>query len=87
VEYLFGRRVIGLYRGAWVGMVLVGSVSTLKLVWNFADAANALMALPNLVSLLLLSGVVVSQTRRYLWSGQIETAEEATGEGLADGAL
>ena len=86
VEYLFGRRVIGVYRGAWVGMVLVGSVSTLKLVWNFADAANALMALPNLVSLLLLSGVVVSQTRRYLWSGQIETAEEATGEGLADGA-
>ncbi|MCX7598463.1 MAG: alanine:cation symporter family protein, partial [Armatimonadetes bacterium] len=86
VEYLFGVRAVRPYRWAWVAMVLVGSVSTLKLVWNFADTANALMALPNLVSLVLLSGVVVSETREHLWAGQIELIEGTGYEGATDGA-
>ncbi len=71
IEYLFGKRALLPYRCAWVVMVMVGSVSALPLVWNFADSANALMALPNLVALLLLNGVVVAETRKYLWSGQL----------------
>jgi AGCS family alanine or glycine:cation symporter len=71
-EYLLGPRVVLPYRWLWVAAVMVGSVSTLKAVWSFADVANGLMAVPNLVSLLVLSPVVVSETRRYLWSGDLD---------------
>jgi AGCS family alanine or glycine:cation symporter len=67
IEYLFGVQAIAPYRVAWVIAVMVGSVASLGAVWAFADIANALMALPNLVSLLLLSGVIVDETRRHLW--------------------
>ena len=69
-EYLFGTGAIKYYRCLWVVAVLVGSVTTLKMVWNFADVANACMAIPNLVSLILLSGVVVDQTRKHLWDAK-----------------
>jgi AGCS family alanine or glycine:cation symporter len=49
---------------------MVGSVATLPAVWSFADIANGLMAIPNLVSLLLLSGVIVAETRTHLWEGR-----------------
>ena len=80
IEYLFGERAIKPYRVAWVLAVMVGSVTALNVVWNFADAANALMALPNLAALLLLSGVVVSETRKYLWSGNIDEYSEPVPE-------
>ncbi|MCU0224126.1 MAG: sodium:alanine symporter family protein [Acidobacteria bacterium] len=69
-EYLFGVRAIVPYRLAWVVAVMVGSVATLPAVWSFADIANGLMAVPNLVSLLLLSGVIVAETRTHLWEGR-----------------
>jgi len=69
-EYLFGTGAIRYYRYLWVAAVMVGSVATLKLIWNFADVANACMAVPNLVSLILLSGVVVAQTKKYLWDAK-----------------
>lgn len=65
-EYLFGTRAVKPYRFVWVGAVMVGSVASLPAVWAFADIANALMALPNLVALLGLSGVIVAETRAYL---------------------
>jgi alanine or glycine:cation symporter, AGCS family len=71
-EYLGGSRVIVPYRVAWVLAVMVGSVSTLPLVWSFADVANGLMAVPNLIALLALSGVIVAETDRYLWSGNLD---------------
>jgi AGCS family alanine or glycine:cation symporter len=73
-EYLFGPRVIMPYRLLWVVAVFLGSVVSLPLVWSFADIANALMAVPNLVSLLALSGVLVAETRTYLWEGRIDQA-------------
>lgn len=76
VEYLFGKRAIKPYRWLWVAAVMVGSVATMPVVWNFADAANALMAIPNLVALLLLSGVIVGETRKYLWSGELDRSVE-----------
>jgi AGCS family alanine or glycine:cation symporter len=45
---------------------------SLGVVWNIADIMNALMALPNLVALLLLSGVIAHETKRYLWSGRLD---------------
>lgn len=65
-EYLFGPRSITPYRLLWVVAVMVGSVVTLKAVWAFADIANGLMALPNLISLLALSGLVAAETRQHL---------------------
>src|SRR3989338_2755975 len=66
-EYLFGARAIFPYRLLWVAAVMIGSVATLPAVWSFADIANGLMAIPNLISLIALNGVLVHTTRRYLW--------------------
>jgi alanine or glycine:cation symporter, AGCS family len=74
-EYLFGSKAITPYRWLWVIAVMIGSVATLKIVWDFADVANALMAIPNLVSLLVLNGVVVAETRKYLWEPEDQAAE------------
>ena len=54
-------------RWLWVAAVLLGSVVSLQSVWNFADLANALMAVPNLISLIALSPVLVAETKRHLW--------------------
>jgi AGCS family alanine or glycine:cation symporter len=75
-EYLLGTRAVKPYRILWVIAVMVGSVATLPAVWSFADIANGLMAIPNLVSLIVLSGVVADETRRYLWSGDLESHAE-----------
>lgn len=84
IRYLIGSRAIKPYRVLWVCAVMLGSVASLPVVWGFADAANALMALPNLVALLLLSGVTVAETRRFLWSGNLDkSAEELDEEGSA----
>lgn len=72
IEYLGGKRVILAYRLLWIVLVYFGAVWDLSLVWNIADGTNALMAIPNLVSLLLLSGVLVSETRKYLWSDRLD---------------
>lgn len=45
---------------------------SLGLVWNLADCMNAFMAIPNLLSLILLSGVIVHETRKYLWRGRLD---------------
>ena len=77
-EYLFGVRSILPYRWLWVVVVFVGSVLPLPVVWSAADITNALMAIPNLVALLALSGVVVRETRTYLWENRLD--EEAPGD-------
>ena len=56
------------YRLLWVIAVMVGSVAPLPIVWSAADITNALMAIPNLISLLVLTHVIVDETRRHLWS-------------------
>jgi AGCS family alanine or glycine:cation symporter len=66
IEYLLGSRAITPYRWLWVVFVLIGSVVSLKAVWTFSDIANGLMAVPNLIALLLLSKVIVSETREHL---------------------
>ncbi len=71
-EYLFGAGVIKYYRVLWVIAVMTGSVSTLTAVWSFSDVANGLMAVPNLIALLALNGVIVAETREYLWSGNLD---------------
>ena len=64
-EFLFGVRFIWLYRVVFVVMVLLGGFIELDMVWIIADIVNALMALPNLIALLVLSPVVIAETKKY----------------------
>ena len=66
-EYILGKSVIKPYRWLWVVFVFVGSVLSLPIVWSLADVTNGLMAIPNLISLLVLNRVLVSETKKYLW--------------------
>ena len=65
-EYLFGPVAIKPYRLLWVAAVMVGSVVSLNAVWSFADIANGLMAVPNLIALLALNKLIVAETRQHL---------------------
>jgi alanine or glycine:cation symporter, AGCS family len=60
-EYLLGTKVITPYRWLWVVAVLVGSVLSLSTVSSLADVTNGLMAIPNLISLIALNGVIVAE--------------------------
>jgi alanine or glycine:cation symporter, AGCS family len=62
-EYLFGVRVINLYRIVWIAAIMTGAVVKLELVWTLADIFNGLMAMPNLIALALLSPVIFKMTR------------------------
>ena len=66
MEYLKGKRWVLGYRICYIIAVFLGSVMNLAVVWNLADCMNALMAIPNLVSLLFLNGVIVHETQSYL---------------------
>jgi AGCS family alanine or glycine:cation symporter len=68
-EYLLGPRVVTPYRVLWVVAVMAGSVVSLPAVWAFADVANGLMAVPNLVCLLLMAPLVAAETRAHLGPG------------------
>ena len=72
MEYLAGKKSVVFYRIIFVLLVYAGSTMSLSLVWNLADIFNALMAIPNLLSLLLLSGVIAKETQHYLWEGRLD---------------
>ena len=63
--YLFGERAIPVYKVLWVIGVFLGSVVELNLIWNIADLLNGLMAIPNIIAVLLLSGLIAKETRKY----------------------
>ncbi|WP_105567080.1 alanine/glycine:cation symporter family protein [Microbacterium halophytorum] len=65
-EKLFGRRAVMPFRVIFSLVVYVGCTVQLSLVWSFSDVMNGLMALPNLIGLLVLSGLVARETRAYL---------------------
>lgn len=66
VERLLGRRAVMPFRMLFSLVVYIGCTVELAVVWNFSDMMNGLMALPNLIGLLLLSGMVARETRHYL---------------------
>ena len=76
LEYLGGSRLITPYRVLWVIAVFVGCViPKSSIVWNFADCANALMALPNLICMVGLTPVLLQQTRYYLWQNRLDEVD------------
>ena len=72
IEYLKGRKWVLVYRMLYIAAVFAGSVMNLALVWNLADCMNALMAIPNLLSLIFLNGIIVHETRKYLWRDRLD---------------
>lgn len=78
LEYLGGARFITPYRLLWAVAAFIGCVIPRSaIVWNFADCANALMALPNLICMIGLSGVLLAETRYYLWQNRLDEQDNA----------
>lgn len=73
VEFLKGGIVKYVFRLLFVAFVYIGYTNEIDLFWNVTDCANALMIIPNLLVVLLLSGVIVRETRYYLWEGRLDT--------------
>lgn len=72
LEYIFGRKARYVYRVLWITATFIGSITAINLVWNLGDTFNALMAFPNILSVLLLTRVVVKETRHYLWEKRLD---------------
>ena len=64
-QYLMGDRAVTPYRMIFIGFVMLGTVASLELVWAVSDVFNGLMAFPNLIGIVLLSGVVIKETKEY----------------------
>ena len=75
VEYLKGKSWVLGYRIIYIIALFIGSVMNLALVWNLADCMNALMAIPNLLSLIFLSGIIVHETRKFLWRNRLDKSD------------
>ena len=81
IRFLCKRKIVlSIYKGVYILFAFLGSVGSLSLVWDFSSCANGLMVIPNVIAVLLLHKVVVSETKKYLWSGRsAENDPECTG--------
>jgi len=75
MEYLLGTKSIVPYRCVYVLVAFLGVIPSLNIVWDIADTLNALMTIPNLIAVLLLSGVIVSETKYYLEGNRIDDVD------------
>ena len=66
VEYFAGKKALIPYRLLYIVVAFIAPIVSLNVVWDIADILNALMAVPNLVAVLLLSGVIVKETKKYI---------------------
>lgn len=71
IEYLFGRKMMIPFRILHLFVILVGPIISLTIVWDIADILNALMAIPNIIGVLLLSKVVAKETDYYLYGKRL----------------
>ncbi len=65
VEYIFGTRILTLYKAIFVVFIIIGAGLKMSLAWDIADTLNGLMAIPNLIALIGLSGVVTAMTKEH----------------------
>ena len=72
VDYIEGTHMNRFYRILYIVALFFGSIINLDIIWNIADCMNALMAIPNLIALLLLSGVAARETKKYLWANRLD---------------
>ena len=64
-EYIFGPKVNMIYRIIWIPFIVIGAIGGLETLWDLADTLNGLMAIPNLIGVFALSGVVIKLTKEF----------------------
>ncbi len=72
VQYIGGTKPIKYFRVLWICIIFAGAVMNLRVVWNIADVMNVFMTVPNIISLIVLSGVVAKETKYYLWENRLD---------------
>lgn len=77
ITYLFGKRAVKPYQAIYVAAAFLGAIGIGDIVWTISDIGNALMAIPNIIMVLLLSGMVARQTKYYVYEDRIEEADES----------
>ena len=76
VTYLFGKHAIRPYQVLYVLSAFIGAIGVADVVWTVSDIANALMAIPNIIVVLILSGMVARETKHYVYEGRLEERDE-----------
>lgn len=77
ITYLFGTKAIRPYQVVYVIVAFLGVMGVGDVVWTCSDIANALMAIPNIIVVLALSGVIARETKRYVWKGNLDEVNTA----------
>ena len=72
VNYIENRKSNRFYRILYIVALFFGSIISLDIIWNIADCMNALMTIPNLIALILLSNVAARETNKYLWGNRLD---------------
>lgn len=72
--YLFGRRAVIPYQVVYVLVGFLGAIGVGDIVWVVSDIGNALMAVPNIIMVLLLSGMIAKETKHYVYEGNLDEA-------------
>ena len=76
VTYLFGKRAIRPYQVLYVVVAFLGAIGIGDLVWTISDITNALMAIPNIIVVLLLSGLIARETKHYVWDKNLDETDD-----------
>ncbi|MEG0072722.1 MAG: sodium:alanine symporter family protein [Raoultibacter sp.] len=77
VTYLFGKRAIRPYQVLYVAVAFLGAIGVGDIVWTISDITNALMAVPNIIVVLALSGLIARETKHYVWEGNLDEKDGA----------
>jgi len=72
VTYLLGSKAIRPYQVVYVIVAFLGVIGVGDMVWTCSDIANALMAIPNIIVVLALSGIIAKETKHYVWRGNLD---------------
>ncbi|MEF9841152.1 MAG: sodium:alanine symporter family protein [Raoultibacter sp.] len=77
VTYLFGKRAIRPYQVLYVAVAFLGAIGVGDIVWTISDITNALMAVPNIIVVLALSGLIARETKHYVWEDNLDEKDGA----------
>lgn len=72
ITFLFGKKAIKPYQVLYLIIAFLGAIGVGDVVWTVSDITNALMAVPNIIVVLLLSGVIARETKHYVYSGNLD---------------
>ncbi len=74
VAYLFGSKAVVPYQIVYVAVAFFGAIGVGDVVWTISDIGNALMAIPNIIAVLLLSGMIARETKHYVYEDNLDEA-------------